>query len=962
MSERTLSFPIGSLVRTRGREWVVLPESEQDLLMLRPLGGSDEEIAGVYLPLETVEPAQFELPQPSANVMGDFVSSKLLRDAVRLSARSGAGPFRSFGRIAVEPRSYQLVPLLMALRQDPIRLLIADDVGIGKTIEAALIARELLDRGEIQRMAVLCPPQLAEQWQIELRDKFHIDATLVLPSTAARLERNLKVGETLFDTHPHVIVSADFIKSDRRRDDFARTCPELVIVDEAHTFAEAYEGRGGRHQRHQLLRSLTQKASRHLILVTATPHSGNESAFRSLLQLLNPEFANLPDELGGRENEKIRRELARYFVQRKRGDIKRYLEEDTVFPERESSEAPYMLSPEYKAFFDKVLRYAREVVTDKTGNTRQQRIRWWSMLALLRALASSPAAAASTLRNRAAASQPTTDEQVDEVGRRTVLDRVEDESSEGIDLVPGSDFTDSSDEIDAAATPEANLPISTRRLRELANEAAALSGAADKKLQALVKTVKELLGEGYSPIVFCRFIETANYVALRLRDALPKVKVAAVTGYLSPEARQASVQTLAEYGKRVLVATDCLSEGINLQDHFDAVIHYDLSWNPTRHEQREGRVDRYRQSKPKVKLITFYGKDNQIDGVVLEVLIRKHNTIRTSLGISVPVPMNADQVVEAIFEGLLLRGADRTGGAQMALFEDLLQPNQKALLARWDLDAEREKQSRTMFAQHTIKPDEVLPDLRAARSAVGGSAVVEQFVLRALVGHNALVTTKTNGATEIDLSNAPRGLRDVMQVLDAKLKFKVRFSPTIEDDEIYLSRTHPMVEGLATYVMDTALDPLGKAIARRCAAMRTAEVTTRTTVLLLRYRHHLYPSNKAAQTLLAEECHLLAFEGAPDNARWLDDAQALKLLEATPAGNNVPAETAASFVERVVQGYEALRPYIETVAQQRATALLEAHERVRAAANTAGSRISRAEPQLPVDVLGIYVLLPRLAA
>ena len=122
---------------------------------------------------------------------------------MRLGFRSSAGPFRSFGRIAVEPRPYQLVPLLMALKLDPVRLLIADDVGIGKTIEAGLIARELLDRGEVERLAVLCPPHLAEQWQAELRDKFHIDAELVLPShRCAAWSATCGLGESLFERYP----------------------------------------------------------------------------------------------------------------------------------------------------------------------------------------------------------------------------------------------------------------------------------------------------------------------------------------------------------------------------------------------------------------------------------------------------------------------------------------------------------------------------------------------------------------------------------------------------------------------------------------------------------------------------------------------------------------------------------------------------------------------------------------
>ncbi len=168
-----MSYAIGSLVKARGREWVVLPDSEEDLLVLRPLGGTEDEVTGIYLPLQSVEPATFDLPDPTRS--GDHRTSRLLRDAVRLGFRSSAGPFRSFARIAVEPRPYQLVPLILALRMDPVRVLISDDVGIGKTIEAGLIARELLDQREASRLAVLCPPQLAAQWQTELRDKFHID-------------------------------------------------------------------------------------------------------------------------------------------------------------------------------------------------------------------------------------------------------------------------------------------------------------------------------------------------------------------------------------------------------------------------------------------------------------------------------------------------------------------------------------------------------------------------------------------------------------------------------------------------------------------------------------------------------------------------------------------------------------------------------------------------------------------
>ncbi|MGH3366900.1 MAG: helicase, partial [Nocardioidaceae bacterium] len=183
----TQHFPVGSLVHARGREWVVLPDSNSELLVLRPLGGGDDDIAGVLRGIEHVEHATFTPPNPED--LGDDRSARLLRDALRIGFRSSAGPFRSLAGVAVDPRPYQLVPLLLALRQHLVRLLIADDVGIGKTIEAGLVAAELLAQGSARGLAVLCPPSLAEQWQSELRTKFNLDAELVLPGTVTRLER-----------------------------------------------------------------------------------------------------------------------------------------------------------------------------------------------------------------------------------------------------------------------------------------------------------------------------------------------------------------------------------------------------------------------------------------------------------------------------------------------------------------------------------------------------------------------------------------------------------------------------------------------------------------------------------------------------------------------------------------------------------------------------------------------------
>ncbi len=948
-----MTFSTGSLVKARGREWVVLPDSTDDLLVLRPLGGSDDEITGIYTPLETVASATFDLPDPTQ--VGDYRSARLLRDAVRLGFRSSAGPFRSFARVGFEPRPYQLVPLLMALKLDPIRLLVADDVGIGKTIEAGLIARELLDRGEIERLAVLCPPPLAEQWQSELRDKFHIEAELVLPSTAARLERNLILGESLFERYPFVIVSMDYIKSDRRREEFKRACPEFVIIDEAHTCAFGAE-RGGRHQRFEMVKGLAQNPKRHLVLVTATPHSGKEDAFRSLLTFLNKEFADLPEDLTGEGNLSHRKRLAQHFIQRRRGDIQNYMDSITPFPKREDREDSYKLSPDYKRLFERVLDYARESVLDTTGGQFHQRVRWWSALALLRSLASSPAAAASTLRNRAAPSEAQNPEEADEIGRRTVLDIIVDESTDGSDITPGSDPGGEEDEEQR----------NRRRLLEMARSADGLLGEKDEKLKKAVALVKGLLKDGYHPIVFCRFIPTAEYVAAELRKRLPKdVEVMAVTGLLPPESRVEIIRQLVESKNHVLVATDCLSEGINLQEHFDAILHYDLSWNPTRHEQRDGRVDRYGQPKPIVRVITYYGIDNQIDGVVLDVLLRKHRTIRSSLGISVPVPVNTEQVVEAIFEGLLLRSSPTVFQGYLPGFDEYIKPQKDDLYGQWDAASEREKRSRTLFAQETIKVDEVSKELQSVQAAIGSGVDVTDFTRRTLAAFGA--QTSGNDPLDANLAEASSALKDVLAQtsgLDMKNpKFRFRFSQPVQEGERYLQRTHPFVETLANHALETALDPLsGDALhypaARRCGAIRTKTVDKRTTLLLVRFRYHIIQiRDNTERPLLAEDCQLLAFTGSPQNATWLDEKESEKLLLAQPDGN-INSDQATDFVVKVIEGFDLLRPQLDQAAMQRGRELLEAHERVRLAARTRNVRY-RVEPQLPPDVLGIYVFLPQ---
>lgn len=926
------SFPPGSLVTARGREWVVQPGSADDFLVLRPLGGADDDIAGVFLS-EGVHAATF--PPPAPDDLGDNYSATLLRDAIRVGFRSTTGPFRCLASINVEPRAYQLVPLMMALRQDVVRLLIADDVGIGKTVEAALIATELLETGAANGLVVLCSPALAEQWQGELRQKFGIEAELVLPSTVTRLERGLVGTESLFDRYRHVVVSTDFIKSPRRRYEFLRTCPDLVIVDEVHTCVAAAGLTGsGRTQRYDLIRELADDPQRHLILVSATPHSGKDEAFENLIRLLNNNF-----RITGLETPQGREKLARHFVQRRRSDIRVFLGQETPFPkDRETREAPYRLSPEYRALFDQVLDYARETVRTEDGGVAK-RVNWWSALALLRALASSPRAAAQTLRTRAAAIEAGNIAEADTIGRAAVLDLPELDSLESADSTPGANSDNPS----------------ARKLAGFRKAAEALE-ANDTKTAELVKEVKKLLAQDYTPIVFCRFIDTAEYVAEALTAKLgKKVAVQAVTGTLPPDERLARIAELtATEGQHVLVATDCLAEGVNLQDDFQAVIHYDLAWNPTRHEQREGRVDRFGQRRDVVRAVTLYGQDNHIDGIVLEVLLRKHERIRKATGVSVPVPDNSDAVVEALMEGLLFRGVD---SEQLALDLDVSR-QRDSLHAEWDSAAEREKLSMTKYAQSAIKPTEVQCEIDAVRAGLGTHAEVKDLVRRALGELGSTVQDVPDGLLA-STGNLPLGLRNALPLGKSNPLLFADDLPVSRSDAVLL-RTDESVAAIADYVLQSALDPelpAGARPARRCAVIRTRDVTRRTTLLLVRYRFHLeLPSRSGPRKLVAEDLVPLAFEGAPANPGWLDDPA--PLFAATPS-QNLPEQQAHSVAARALAELDLLSAHLRAVGERLAESTFESHRRVRHASHelVRGLKVT-VEPS--ADILGVYLYLPEV--
>lgn len=941
---------IGSLVQVRGRDWVVVPSDDPDqIIRLRPLSGSEDESIGIHRLLEGIDLHPAIFPDPDPNRAGDYVGGKLLRNAARLSLRSGAGPFRSLGRISVRPRPYQFVPLIMALRLDRVRILIADDVGVGKTIEAGLIARELLDRGDAFRLCVLCPPHLCDQWQVELEQKFHIHAAVVRTSTIARLERNIpRGGKSLYQYYKHLIVSIDFAKGDRRRHDFLAGCPDLVIVDEVHAAADPGVATAReQQQRHELLREIAKDAGRHLLLLTATPHSGIEDSFRSLLGLLKHQFARLNLQA---LSESDRKTLAQHLVQRRRGDVAKWMGTDTPFPKRVPPyEKTYKLTAEYGKLFQDVLEFTRQTVQVPGLQENRRRVRYWAALTLLRCLMSSPAAAvkAFAAREDTAPDESNADAgaaETDELRAREILDPLAEATT--LDSVPET----------AVELGSADLTQTDRtKLRALRQRAQAIADSGnDPKLDEAYRIILDMLQRGFRPIVWCRFIATADYVATQLEEKLKSnyatIRVKAVTsGTGDDEEREATIASLVESEKRVLVATDCLSEGINLQEHFDAVLHYDLPWNPNRLEQREGRVDRFGQKRTEVCAVVLYSPDNPIDGIVLNVLLRKARQIYDALGIRVSVPIESESVVQAIVKAVFenWRGDPEQLPLGFAGVESV-----KVLHLAMEREAKREEETRTRFAQHAIRPDEVQRELEATDSVLGDPQAVRRFVLDAAQRLQIPITDREKFFS-LEPGKLPEELR---QRLNWQKPVKLVFdSPPPKEVEgaVVVGRNHPFVTYLSDRILGMAFRPRAAEENFRCGVAYTNAVKVRTVLVLLRVRYLL--SRRAQADQFAEEVLTVGYKAQGTEPGWLpiNDPNTLALLENEAAGNIAPAEKQER-LRRALEEVLAHRSKLTSFADSRARELEEAHDRLKQ--QIGGARVKATA--YPPDILGFHVLLP----
>ena len=930
------NFTPGSIVNLRNRDWVVMPGSDKELLFVKPLNGTEDEATAVYLPLEfpNEKPKSSVFPSPGVNDLGSYDSARMVYHASRLSFRNVSGPFRCFGKLSFRPHAFQLVPLIMALKQRVTRLLVADDVGIGKTVEALLIAKEFLDRGKITRFAVVCPAHLCVQWQKEIREKFALEAEILTTSTVSQLERQITGDGSVFSHFPFLVISIDYIKQDQRREAFALNGPDLIIVDEVHTCANPAGRPGADQLRNLLVSRLADKESRHLILLSATPHSGKTLEFQSVLSLLSKDYANL-DVAQADQDTKER--AARNILIRRRADVEKWYEE-TPFPKRESHTVEYKLSNDYLEIHDALLE-----LLDFAGAVNKidrNKVKFWlfTALSLFRGVMSSPMAGLAMINKE----KGITDEEITEEELMRTGSYIADQSI--------NDEGDDPENALSKLTESKKTTSKITRIKEMLE-----SNVRDCKLEALIKQIKGMLEEGYNPIVFCKYIKTAEYVYASIVNArLGNVKIECVTGNDPGEERDRKIEEMENAtGKKILVSTDCMSEGKNLQKAFNAVIHYDLPWNPNRLEQREGRIDRYGQNSRIVKTVILVGSNNVVDSTIIRVLHERANQIRQQTGISVPFPQDSQAIVDALLFALK-RETEKNRKYEQLTFEF---PDEMdyidQIIEELEDAAKAQRVIQSVFSRPDIDVNQMGEFIREIDEKTGNPSDVEKFFLACMTGLGAQYEKgKKKHCYNVYTENLDISLTEALgQTNEAA----VTFASPVPEGYFYLGRNSDAVELLCRKILGGAVKE-GK-FSDRASVITTKEVQTKTVLLLLRVRN-IIKNVETGNEMVTEEMVVNGYRGQFRNGDLLTSEECLNLFETAKPTAPMSQQAAGRRLEEELKALKEAPETMLKIVRERSEALIEAHQKFSKVAGDEGFEV--VEPVLPPDLLGIYILVPEV--
>lgn len=622
----TAELDVGQLVRVRGQQWVVsdlstaaLPADElaastlpgRTLVTLTSVSEDDlgEELSVVW----EVEPGRAVIPSgalpdvPEPEQWDDPQTLGALIDAVRWGTVASAdvttlqAPFRA----GIQIKDYQLEPVAKALRMPRVALLIADDVGLGKTIEAGLVVQEMLLRHRARRVLVVCPASLTIKWREEMRDKFGLDFVILDAAALKDLRRTHGLQANPFTVHPRMIISLPWLRTPRVQrlldevlDGSARHPGffDLLVVDEAHHVAPPAPAKGRRGYavdslQTRAVRRLSEH-SQHRMLLSATPHNGYSESWQALLEMVDPRrFAR------GVEPDPVA--LSEVRVRRLKDEIVD-ADGEPEFARRLPAEVlEVAYTQDERRGHALLARYAEL----RTGSPRRNDL---VTLLLKKRLFSSPPALAKTLEQHV----------------RTVRGLTNGGDGDPLDV----DY-DWDDEPDDAAGSDAEgalligaatalSPQADAALAELQSWAQARVAPADSKAERLVAELTRLCRPdgGWSDeriVVFTEYRDTQVWLAGLLNArGFGGDRLGLLYGGLDPKAREhlkAAFQASPDrHPVRILLATDAASEGIDLQAHCCRVVHYDIPFNPNRLEQRIGRVDRFGQTSP-VHVAHFVG-------------------------------------------------------------------------------------------------------------------------------------------------------------------------------------------------------------------------------------------------------------------------------------------------------------------------------------------------------------------
>lgn len=566
---------------------------------------------------------------------GDAALFRLVTEAQRIRLAYLFDPLLAVHTSLVEPLPHQITAVYHELlTRQPLRYLLADDPGAGKTIMTGLFIRELIARGDLQRCLIVAPGALVEQWQDELESKFHLRFAIL---TTDQLEAS--GGARWFEEHPLAIARLDKLSRDEDLQARLRhvTPWDLIAVDEAHKMSATLFGsevkRTKRYQLGQLLISLT----RHFLLLTATPHSGKEADFQLFLALLDPDrFEGKYRKEHGQIDHRDVADIMRRLVKE---DLLRF-DGRRLFPERRANTVGFELSPPERELYDEVTAYVRNEFNraERLDSDRRRGNVGFAMTVLQRRLASSTAAIEASLTRR----------------RERLENRLR--AGPAAATAPPEVDLDDLDEVDDLPEAEAEATVeqvvdeatAARTIEELRAEIAHL-----KDLEALAKRVRRnpnsdrkwlelskiLSGDILTDsnmrrrkfVIFTEHRDTLSYLVERLRwlrgrhDA-----VVTIHGGMHREERKAAETAFKnDPDVEILVATDAAGEGINLQ-RAHLMANYDLPWNPNRIEQRFGRIHRIGQTEV-CHLWNFVALDTR-EGDVFAQLFDKIENQRKVLG------------------------------------------------------------------------------------------------------------------------------------------------------------------------------------------------------------------------------------------------------------------------------------------------------------------------------------------